>query len=102
MSWIGGKKSSRDIIIPRFPLYYEKYIEVFGGGGWILFAKPPGNDFEVFNDFNSNISNLYFCVRDKSAELIEKLRFVLNSREDLDRIKQIGRASCRERVFRAV
>lgn len=44
MSWIGGKKSSRDIIIPRFPLYYEKYVEVFGGGGWILFAKPPGND----------------------------------------------------------
>ena len=33
MSWIGGKKSSRDIIIPKFPLYYEKYIEVFGGGG---------------------------------------------------------------------
>jgi len=24
MSWIGGKKSSRDIIIPKFPLYYEK------------------------------------------------------------------------------
>ena len=89
MSWIGGKKSSRDIIIPRFPLYYEKYIEVFGGGGWILFAKPPRNDHEVFNDFNSNISNLYFCVRDKSAELIEKLRFVLNSREDFDRIKHI-------------
>ena len=89
MSWIGGKKSSRDIIIPRFPLYYEKYIEVFGGGGWILFAKPPGNDFEVFNDFNSNISNLYTCVRDHSAELIERLRFVLNSREDFDRIKHI-------------
>ena len=89
MSWIGGKKSSRDIIIPRFPLYYEKYIEVFGGGGWILFGKPPGNDFEVFNDFNSNISNLYTCVRDCSDELIEKLKFVLNCREDFDRIKHI-------------
>lgn len=89
MSWIGGKKSSRDIIIPRFPVYYEKYIEVFGGGGWILFAKPPGNDHEIFNDFNSNISNLYTCVRDHSAELIESLRFVLNSREDFDRIKHI-------------
>ena len=77
MSWIGGKKSSRDIIIPRFPVYYEKYIEVFGGGGWILFAKPPNNDFEVFNDFNSNISNLYTCVRDHSTELIERLRYCL-------------------------
>ncbi len=89
LSWIGGKKSSRDIIIPRFPLYYERYIEVFGGGGWILFAKPPGNDIEVFNDANSNISNLFYCVREHSSELIENLRFVLNSREDFDRIKNI-------------
>lgn len=89
MSWIGGKKSSRDIIIPRFPIYYEKYIEVFGGGGWILFGKPPGNDHEVFNDFNSNISNLFYCVREHSEELIEKLRYVLNCREDFDRIKHI-------------
>ena len=89
MSWIGGKKSSRDIIIPRFPLYYEKYVEVFGGGGWILFAKPPGNDHEIFNDANSNISNLFYCVREHSEELIEKLRFVLNCREDFDRIKHI-------------
>lgn len=89
MSWIGGKKSSRDIIIPRFPLWYEKYIEVFGGGGWILFGKPPNNDFEVFNDFNSNISNLFTCVRDRSTELIERLRYVLNCREDFDRINHI-------------
>ena len=89
LSWIGGKKSRRDIIVPRFPMFYEKYIEVFGGGGWILFAKPPGNDHEVFNDANSNISNLFYCVREHSSELIEKLRYVLNCREDFDRIKHI-------------
>ncbi len=89
LSWIGGKKSSRDVIIPRFPTYYERYIEVFGGGGWILFAKPPGNDIEVFNDANSNISNLFYCVREHSSELIERLRYVLNCREDFDRIKHI-------------
>jgi DNA adenine methylase len=65
MSWIGGKKALRDTILPMFPLYYERYIEVFGGGGWILFAKPPGNDFEVYNDFNGLLVNLYRCVRDK-------------------------------------
>ncbi|MEL5900772.1 DNA adenine methylase, partial [Clostridium sporogenes] len=52
MSWIGGKKALRDLIVSVFPLYYERYIEVFGGGGWGLFHKPPGNDFEVYNDFN--------------------------------------------------
>lgn len=89
ISWIGGKKSSRDIIIPRFPMFYEKYIEVFGGGGWILFGKPPGNDHEIFNDANSNISNLFYCVREHSGKLIEKLRYVLNCREDFERIRHI-------------
>ena len=48
MSWIGGKKALRELIVRLFPLYYERYIEVFGGGGWVLFHKPPGNDFEVY------------------------------------------------------
>ena len=87
MSWVGGKKALRETILPMFPLYYERYIEVFGGGGWILFAKPPGNDFEVYNDFNSLLTNLYRCVRDKPEELMSELRYVLNSREDFDLVK---------------
>lgn len=84
ISWIGGKKSLRDAILARLPPYYEKYIEVFGGAGWVLFRKPPGRDFEVYNDFNSNLVNLYRCVRDKPDKLKYKLRYVLNSREDFD------------------
>ena len=84
MSWIGGKKALRELIVSLFPIYYERYIEVFGGGGWVLFHKPPGNDFEVYNDFNSLLANLYRCVRDNPQELIESLRFVLNSREDFE------------------
>jgi DNA adenine methylase len=87
MSWIGGKKSLRDLIVNLFPLYYERYIEVFGGAGWILFHKNPGNDFEVYNDFNSLLVNLYRCVRDKPNELIDDLRYCLNSREDFDYVK---------------
>ena len=87
MSWIGGKKALRDLIVSVFPFYYERYIEVFGGGGWVLFHKPPGNDFEVYNDFNGLLTNLYRCVREKPNELMESLHFVLNSREDFDRVK---------------
>lgn len=76
------------MILVRFPLYYERYIEVFGGGAWVLFAKPPGNDFEVYNDFNALLVNLFRCVRDRPQELIEALRFVLNSREDFALIKE--------------
>ena len=88
MSWIGGKKSLRELIVSLFPLYYERYIEVFGGGGWVLFHKPPGNDFEVYNDFNGLLTNLYRCVREKPNELIDALYFVLNSREDFNIVKE--------------
>mgnify|MGYP002330915954 CR=1 FL=1 len=75
MSWIGGKKALRELIVRLFPLYYERYIEVFGGGGWVLFHKPPGNDFEVYNDYNGLLANLYRCVRDEPEELMEALRY---------------------------
>ena len=88
MSWVGGKKALREEIVQRFPLSYERYIEVFGGGGWVLFHKPPGRDFEVYNDFNSLLANLYRCVRDKPDLLMNALKYVLNSREDFELIKQ--------------
>ncbi len=87
MSWVGGKKALRDEVVRRFPLYYDRYIEVFGGGGWVLFHKPPGSDFEVYNDFNSLLVNLYRCVRDKPQELMDALRYVLNAREDFEYVK---------------
>lgn len=87
MSWVGGKKSLRNEILARFPVYYERYIEVFGGGGWVLFYKPPMNDFEVYNDFNTNLATLYRCVRDNPQQLTDALTFSLNARADFDRIK---------------
>lgn len=89
MAWVGGKKALREEVLARFPLYYERYIEVFGGGGWVLFHKPPGTDFEVYNDLNGNLAALYRAVRDHPRELQERLRYVLNSREDFMRLKQV-------------
>ena len=89
MSWIGGKKALRDEIISRFPTDYKRYIEVFGGGGWVLFHKAPGNDFEVYNDRNPNLVNLYRCVRDHPDELIAELTYALNSRTDFEYIRKV-------------
>lgn len=81
MPWIGGKKALRDIVLACFPYHTERYIEVFGGAAWVLFHKPPG-PFEVYNDFNPLLANLFRCVRDKPGELKNALRYTLNSRED--------------------
>ena len=101
MSWVGGKKALREEVVKRFPLFYERYVEVFGGGGWVLFHKPPGNDFEVYNDFNGLLSNLYRCVRDKPDLLIRALKYVLNSREDFDRARLALRCSRTTDIQRA-
>lgn len=87
MAWVGGKKALRDEILARFPRNYKRYIEVFGGAGWVLFHKPPGNDFEVLNDFNGNLVNLYRCVREQPEALRNELRYMLNSRLDFEYMK---------------
>lgn len=84
----------RRLILLRFPNQFEKYIEVFGGAAWVMFAKPPKNDFEVYNDRNSLLVNLFRCVREKPEELETELRYVLNSREDFNFIKEMLSNDC--------
>ena len=67
MSWVGGKKALRDAIVTRLCHSCDRYVEVFGGGGWVLFHKTPGK-FEVYNDFNPNLANLYRCVSSLGKE----------------------------------
>ena len=75
ISWVGGKKSIRDLIYARFPQSYGRYIEVFGGGGWVLFGKKP-DKFEVYNDFNNNLSNMFAVVRDQPLAFIQELGYL--------------------------
>lgn len=74
----------RQIIVDMFPAEYSRYIEVFGGAGWVLFYRSMHAQFEVYNDFNSNLTTLFRMVRDEPEALISSLEFVLNSREDFE------------------
>lgn len=97
MSWIGGKKALRDEIVARFPPKFERYIEVFGGAGWVLFHKQP-SDMEVLNDLNGSLVNLYRCVREQPEKLKEELRYLLNSRLDFKYMKQMLHAQANIRM----
>lgn len=63
------------------------YVEVFGGGGSVLYNKERSAK-ETINDVNSDLINLYRCIRERPEELIDKLTFVLNSREDFKRAQE--------------
>lgn len=81
ISWIGGKKLLRNEIVSRFPEKFDRYVEVFGGAGWVLFHKDKHADQEIFNDYNGDLVNLYRCVKYHEPELKRELSYMLNSRE---------------------
>ncbi len=80
ISWIGGKKLLRKKILEQFPENYGRYIEVFGGAAWVLFGKEE-KGMEVYNDINSNLINLYRCVKYHPEALQKELDGILMSRE---------------------
>ena len=49
-------------IIPLIPPH-KLYVEVFGGGGAVLFAKEPAK-YEVYNDLDSGLTNFFSIVKD--------------------------------------
>jgi len=87
ISWIGGKKLLRNEIVSRFPEKFDRYVEVFGGAGWVLFHKDKHAEQEVFNDYNGDLVNLYRCVKYHEPELKRELSYMLNSRELFDDFK---------------
>ncbi len=82
MAWVGGKMLLAKKIISQFPDEKEvgRYIEVFGGGGSVLFAKNP-HKLEIYNDANSNLVNLFRCMKYHREELEREINGYYNSRE---------------------
>ncbi|GLB24199.1 DNA methyltransferase [Lacrimispora xylanolytica] len=83
ISWIGGKKLLRKKVLEQFPdpESYNRYIEVFGGAGWVLFSRDKHAPMEVFNDVNGELINLYRVVKYHPEALQKELEWLLMSRE---------------------
>lgn len=83
ISWIGGKKLLRNKILEAFPEQgtFNRYIEVFGGAGWVLFSSDRHAKMEVYNDVNGDLVNLFRCTKYHPEALQKELKFILMSRE---------------------
>ncbi len=83
ISWIGGKKLLRKKVLEQFPdpETYGRYIEVFGGAGWVLFSRDKHAPMEVFNDVNGELINLYRVVKYHPEALQKELEWLFMSRE---------------------
>lgn len=63
---------------------HQIYVEVFGGTGAVLLAKPP-SPIEVFNDIDNKIVNFFQVLRTKPAELIVRCFLQPYARADFQR-----------------
>ncbi len=91
ISWIGGKKALRRRIVEEFPEKgtYSRYIEVFGGAGWVLFFSEKHAGMEVYNDINGNLVNLFRCVKYHPDAVRQELQYIFISREQFfDAVEQ--------------
>jgi len=78
MKYIGGKSRLVRSLLPLIPPH-KCYVEVFGGGAQLLFAKEPSR-VEIYNDIDGRLVNLFMVVRDRGREFQERLATLPYSR----------------------
>ena len=61
--WFGGKGQMVSKLLKYVP-QHKYYLEAFGGGGSLLFAKEPSS-FEVYNDLDELLVNFFRVLRDE-------------------------------------
>lgn len=84
--WVGGKSKLLWLIDLLAPPYYTRFLDVFGGSATVLLNRPirPGC-LEVYNDYNSDLANLWCCVKNRPNALLAELGFLpLHSRDEFD------------------
>ncbi len=75
--WVGGKSKLLWIINKMAPDHYSRFIDVFGGSGTVTMSRPIQQGcMEVYNDFNSNLTNLFCCVKNRPLALLAELGFL--------------------------
>jgi DNA adenine methylase len=92
--YYGGKYELSKILVPLIP-HHVRYVEVFAGGLSMFFRKSKVK-WNVLNDIDNNIVNLYMCVIYKHDELVENLFWIpksrklfLDFREEIKEIREI-------------
>lgn len=79
LPYMGGKSHLAPFIISLFP-EHSCFCEVFGGAASVLFYKNPSK-FEVYNDINRDLVNVFMQIKDNYEKLVEKAIWVPYSRE---------------------
>jgi len=77
--YYGGKYALSKVLVPLIP-HHKRYIEVFAGGLSMFFRKHKV-EWNVLNDIDNNIVNLYICVMYERDKLVKNLFWIPKSRK---------------------
>lgn len=68
----------------------KTYVEVFGGGAWLLFTKQP-SPIEVYNDINQGLANFFTVLKDpdKFRRLLMLVSLTPYSRAEYEHARDI-------------
>lgn len=91
LKWVGGKSRLVKTIIPLIPKH-KGYVEVFGGAGYLLFEKERAN-WEILNDFDSNLMNFWSVVKYSKEQFLKSFEYTLISRQTFDEYKKIWKST---------
>ncbi|MFN8468585.1 MAG: DNA adenine methylase [Caldilineaceae bacterium] len=80
--YYGGKWRIAPWIIEQFPPH-RIYVELYGGAGSVLLRKPRCY-FEVYNDLDGEIVNVFRMLREHGPALVELVRLTPYAREEFE------------------
>lgn len=77
VKWPGGKEQELKCIIDNAPLYFDRYIEPFVGGGAVSFSI--NNQEKLINDKSKELINFYEDIKFLNYNLVKKLNTLNDS-----------------------
>ncbi|MCC6328945.1 MAG: DNA adenine methylase [Acidobacteria bacterium] len=80
LKYYGSKFRLANWIIEHFPAH-RHYVEPFGGAANVLLVKEPSR-LETYNDLNGDLVNFFRILRDRPAELVEKIKLTPWERDE--------------------
>ena len=72
LKWVGGKRWLTQKYPDLFALKFKRYVEPFLGSGAVFFHVAPARSF--LSDINSELVNVYSCIRADHQRVYAKLR----------------------------
>lgn len=87
--WIGSKAKLLGYILQILPPNLNQSLEAFGGSGaFSLALQTDSNRLDIYNDMDSDLVNLFLCVRELLCPLMRALGFLpIQSRETFEIFK---------------